>query len=247
MKRALLIGLNYTNSDYELQFCKADVDAVGKRMELCKVQTQYVYEDIGIQDLLNLLDSYKASQKKTDTFYFVYSGHGTQIPGNEPDQYDEAICLWKNGYIDLFRDDRLRAKLNEFIGQIVVIFDSCFSGGMDRNLTMGTKRFVEYDRIVTNPSNPSVFPTVVPSLPEQVESNKTDYNKPRINFMFASSEDEVSWESNGHGFFTGSLIKNWDSGKKYITQLMSLIYKDVQADQHPVHIKENTTGIKKLF
>lgn len=239
MKRALLIGLNYTNSDYELQFCKADVVEVGKRMEQCKVQTQYVYEDIGIQDLLDLLDSYKAKQKNTDTFYFVYSGHGTQIPGNEPDMYDEAICLWKNGYIDLFRDDRLRNKLNEFKGQVVVIMDSCFSGGMDRNLTIGRKKYVEYDRII--------FPTIIPTLPEQIESKLTDYNKPRINFMFASSEDEVSWESNGHGFFTGSLIKHWDSGKKYITQLMPLIYKDVQADQHPVHIKENTTGLKRLF
>lgn len=239
MKRALLIGLNYTRSDYELQFCKADVVEVGKRMELCKVQTQYVFEDIGIQDLLNLLDSYKAKQKNTDTFYFVYSGHGTQIPGNEPDQYDEAICLWKNGYIDLFRDDRLRDKLNEFKGQVVVIMDSCFSGGMDRNLTIGRKKYVEYDRIV--------FPPTIPTLPEQIESKLTDYNKPRINFMFASSEQEVSWESNGHGFFTGSLIKNWDSGRRYITQLMPLIYKDVQQDQHPVHIKENTTGLKRLF
>lgn len=243
MKRALLIGLNYDNSPYSLQFCKADVVEVGKRMEQCKVRTEYVYEDIGIQDLLDTLDFYKNLQKKTDTFYFVYSGHGTQIPGNEPDLYDEAICLWKNGYIDLFRDDRLKSKLDEFKGQVVVIFDSCYSGGMDRNLTMGTKRFIEYDRIVPNP----LFPVVVPTLPETIESNLTDYNKPRINFMFASSEDEVSWESNGHGFFTGSLLKHWDKGKRYITQIMPLIYKDVQADQHPVHIKSNSTGIKKLF
>ena len=239
MKRALLIGLNYTNSDYELQFCEKDVIEVGKRMEQCKVQTQYVHQDIGVQDLLNLLDHYKSKTKKGDTFYFGYSGHGTQIPGNEPDKYDEALCLWKDGYIDLFRDDRLKSKLSEFKGQVVVIFDCCFSGGMDRNLTMGRKRFVEYDRIV--------FPTTTPSLPEQIESSLTDYNKPRINFMFASSEDEVSWEANGHGFFTGSLLKHWDSGKKYITQLMPLIYEDVQQDQHPVHVKQNTTGVKKLF
>lgn len=240
MKRALLIGLNYRGSDYELQACENDINQLALRMTKCKVETKLIYDEsnVGIQDLLNLLDSYKVKQKKNDTFYFVYSGHGTQVPGDEPDSYDEALCLWKDGYIELFTDNRLRNKLNEFKGQVVVIFDSCFSGGMDRNMTLGTKRFIEHDRII--------FPMVVPSLPEEVEVN-IDYDKPRINFMFASSEDEVAYEANGHGFFTGSLLKHWDSGKKYITQLMPLIYRDVQADQHPVHIKVNSTGIKKLF
>lgn len=240
MKRALLIGLNYKNSDYSLSCCENDINQIALRMSKCKVETKLIYDEsnIGIQDLLNLLDSYKVKQKKNDTFYFVYSGHGTQIPGDEPDSYDEALCLWKDGYIDLFRDNRLRSKLDEFKGQVVVIFDSCFSGGMDRNLTMGTKRFVEYDRIV--------FPPAVPSLPESVES-KVDTNKPRINFLFASSENEVAYEADGHGFFTGSLLKHWDSGNKYVTKIMPLIYKDVQADQHPVHIKINTTGLKLLF
>lgn len=240
MKRALLIGLNYKNSDYSLACCENDINQVALRMTKCKVETKLIYDEsnVGIQDLLNLLDSYKVKQKKNDTFYFVYSGHGTQVPGDEPDSYDEALCLWKDGYIDLFTDNRLRNKLNEFKGQVVVIFDSCFSGGMDRNMTLGTKRFVEYDRIV--------FPTTSPSLPDEVEL-KTDYTKPRINFMFASSEDEVAYEANGHGFFTGSLLKRWDLGIKYITKIMPLIYQDVQQDQHPVHIKINTTGVKKLF
>lgn len=237
MKRALLIGLNYTGSQYALNCCQNDVDQIALRMARCKVETKLVYDNIGIQDLLNLLDSYKSKQKKEDTFYFVYSGHGTQVPNSkEADKYDEALCLWKNGYIDIFRDDRLKDKLNEFTGSVVVIFDSCFSGGMDKEVHSYKRKYIPYKNI---------FPNVVPQLPEDIEP-KID-EKPRINFMFASSESEYSYEGNGNGFFTASLIKHWDNGTKYITQLMKKITPDVQHMQHPVHIKLNTSGLKKLF
>lgn len=72
-------------------------------------------------------------------------------------------------------------------------------------------------------------------------------NYKNSDYSLSCCENEVAYEADGHGFFTGSLIKHWDSGNKYVTQLMPLIYKDVQADQHPVHIKVNTTGLKLLF
>lgn len=243
MKRALLIGLNYRGSDYELHACENDVNQLALRMSRCKVETKLVYDNIGIQDLLDLLDSYKAKQKKTDTFYFVYSGHGTQVPNSkEEDKYDEAICLWKNGYIDLFRDDRLRNKLNEFKGTVVVIFDSCFSGGMDRLVGKpATKRYVDYQ---------TIFPIVIPQVDQAIdnlETKLTDPTKPKLHFLFASSKDEVSWEADGHGFFTGSLLRNWDKGFKYTSKLFPLVYEEVKQDQHPVYIVDNAIKVKKLF
>ncbi len=177
MKRALLIGFNYRGSDYELHCCENDVNQLALRMSRCKVETKLVYDNIGIQDLLNLLDSYKAKQKKADTFYFVYSGHGTQVPNSkEADKYDEAICLWKNGYIDLFRDDRLRDKLNEFKGTVVVIFDSCFSGGMDRQVNRPiTKRYVDYQTLL-----PLINPETIPER----DSKVTNLSKPKLHFLF---------------------------------------------------------------
>lgn len=241
MKRALLIGLNYRGSEYQLNCCENDVNQLALRMSKCKVETKMVYDNIGIQDLINLLDYYKSKQKKTDTFYFVYSGHGTQIPGKEADKYDEAICLWKNGYIDLFRDDRLRDKLNEFKGTVVVIFDSCFSGGMDRQVNSpATKKYIDYKAIQPNPH------VVVDQVLNTVENKLTDSSKPKLHFLFASSESEVSWEANGHGFFTGSLLKHWDKGNKYVHKIFPLIYEEINRSQHPMYIKENAL-LKKLF
>lgn len=236
MKRALLIGLNYKGSEYALNCCEADVNQLALRMTKCKVETKLIYENVGIQDLLDLLDSYKSKTKKSDTFYFVYSGHGTQIPNSkESDKYDEAICLWKNGYIDLFRDDRLRDKLNEFAGQVVVIMDSCFSGGMERHTHPFPRKFVPFESIKYK------------NITEKIGSNPPPSDSVRLNFMFASSENEYSYEGDGNGYFTASLIKHWDNGIKYIKPLINKITPDVQHLQHPLHKYYNTTGNKKLF
>lgn len=236
MKRALLIGLNYKGSDYQLNLCEADVVAIKELMDQSGVQTQLITDkdNLGITELNRLLEEYRAKQKPNDTFYLVYSGHGTQIPGDEGDRYDEALCLYKHGYIDCYLDQVLRKKLDSFKGHIVVIFDSCFSGGMERNTQPYTKKFVELDRVNLG------------SITEKVTLDSIPSELPRINFMFSSSEDEVSYEAGDHGFFTGALLKHWPN-QKYISKLMPLIYKDISHSQHPLHKKVRTTGYKKLF
>ena len=236
MKRALLIGLNYKGSDYQLEFCESDVKSIKELMDSCGVETRLISDsdNLGNRELNKLLDDYKAKQKPNDTFYIVYSGHGTQVPGDEPDQYDEALCLFKHGYIDCYLDQVLRSKLEGFKGHVVVIFDSCFSGGMERNQLPHTKKSVDLFRVNLGSITEKITPDQLPS------------NLPRINFMFSSSEDEVSYESNGHGFFTAALLKYWPN-QKYISKLMSLIYKEVQHSQHPQLKKVRTTGYKKLF
>lgn len=240
MKRALVFGLNYKDTGYQLSCCENDALEISARMNNCKVQTRVIMDEdnIGIEELESLLLDYAKKQKLFDTFYFFYSGHGSQIPGNEEDGYDETLCLFKDGYIDLFSDNRLRNILNKFKGQVVVIFDSCFSGDMEKNTAPNRRKFVPYDILNLNPNQPKNVKATL----EAANSLKV-----KMNFVFASGGSEYSYEGDDLGMFTGSLIKHWDSGKKYITQLMPLITQDVQHLQHPVHKTINTKGLKKLF
>lgn len=234
MKRALLIGLNYNNSPYQLNCCENDVNELNERMLSSKVETQVISSNIGISDLSTLLSSYRAVQKKGDTFYLVYSGHGTQVPGKESDKYDEAICLFKNKKIELYLDDTLRSELEKFGGQVVVIFDSCFSGGMERTIIPNQKRFIPFELLDSDIS-----------ITQKVNQRSNVYTK--INFMFACSEDEVAYEADGHGYFTGLVLENWDKGVKYIKPIYKNIVPKLQGTQSPVHKTFNTTGFKKLF
>ena len=75
--------------------------------------------------------------KAGDNIIFIYSGHGAQIPTTKPeeeDKKDEVIVLADDKLVpdDLFADIAKMFSKNNV--NSTFIFDSCFSGGMSRNL-----------------------------------------------------------------------------------------------------------------
>ena len=150
VKKALLIGINYTNSQNELDGCINDCK------NLYNFLTKNMYfdsKDITIMDdfqkgklyptkknilyqfnkLANIANSCKNKKKKV--YLFVsYSGHGYYVDdedGDESDGKDEALCpidAEKNGYIT---DDIIKKILVDKMGEnvkIVMLFDACHSG-----------------------------------------------------------------------------------------------------------------------
>lgn len=75
--------------------------------------------------------------KAGDSIIFIYSGHGAQIPTTKPeeeDKLDEVIVLADDKLVpdDLFADIARAFSKNNV--NATFIFDSCFSGGMSRDL-----------------------------------------------------------------------------------------------------------------
>lgn len=74
---------------------------------------------------------------KGDSLLIFFSGHGTQIPitdnsiSIEHDMKDEAICFFDGNYLDNELFDAL-CELQKGIS-VLIIIDSCHSGGMLRN------------------------------------------------------------------------------------------------------------------
>jgi hypothetical protein len=83
------------------------------------------------------LNSINSSIGADDTLVIFYSGHGNRVPraagpdSSDPDGLDETIEL----YDGAMRDDDLAALLDgSNAGKILLVMDSCFSGGFSKDI-----------------------------------------------------------------------------------------------------------------
>jgi hypothetical protein len=142
-KLALLIGINYIHTPYELSGCINDVIMMRKYLIEKK---GYLENNIVImrddssnftmptrQNMLDELNSLiaRANANNATEIFFHYSGHGSylrdQNKGDEKDGRDECICPVDMNYII---DDTLREIFSKLNSKIVLncVMDSCFSG-----------------------------------------------------------------------------------------------------------------------
>lgn len=144
MKKALLIGINYKGSQYELQGCINDVDNFytlltnfwGYKPEniVCLTETLSSPNHPTKQNIIDAIDWLLFNQTDGDNLLFYYSGHGSNTPdlnNDEKDMKDEVIVpldFEKAGFIS---DDLLKTNLVDKIKNNVTLysfFDSCNSG-----------------------------------------------------------------------------------------------------------------------
>eukprot|EP00897_Mesotaenium_endlicherianum_P000996 jgi/Mesen1/10898/ME000095S10231 len=142
-KRALIVGCNYPNSQYELKGCVNDA----KNMRDLLMQ----YFGFPDEDVIMMIDtdtSYpqptganiRAALKKIvtgtqpgDKIFFHYSGHGTQVPAESGEEDDTGMdeCIVPSD-INLMSDDDFREIVNTVPLGVTFTFmsDSCHSGGL---------------------------------------------------------------------------------------------------------------------
>lgn len=144
MKKALLVGINYKGSQYELQGCVNDVDNFytllttffGYKPEniVCLTETLASPNHPNKQTIMDAINWLLLNQADGDNLLFYYSGHGSNIPDlnkDEKDMIDEVIVpldFEKAGFIT---DDWLKTNLVNNVKNNVTLysfFDSCNSG-----------------------------------------------------------------------------------------------------------------------
>lgn len=234
MKRAICIGLNYPGSAYQLGGCVNDAVQLANEIQNKGGKPRLIKDLLGASDFLRVLEEYKAVQKKADTLYITYSGHGTQYPG--PEGINEGLCFWNGRSIEVLSDEDFNRAIKEIPGTVVVIFDSCFSGGMERAALQATP----YKRRCIN-FNPDTMQVYKPIMPRATAAP----NK-RVN-MFACSEQEVSWDTGVNGLFTLNLLNVYDAGSRTVGKIMQRTYNACKPNQHPTWSYSNTTGNKRIF
>ena len=145
VKRALLIGINYTGSQYALRGCINDVQNLRSHLltrgfEAANIRfLTDVTNDVSKQSLLTAIREFISSLQGGDYGVFHYSGHGGQIKDftrDETDGRDECIYAFvKPNRLEPIIDDTLRVELVDKLHPNAIlrcVLDCCNSGtGMD--------------------------------------------------------------------------------------------------------------------
>ena len=138
MKKALLIGINYTGSDSELNGCHNDCTDIRDWLEPRGYSIKLLmdhddYTPPTRNNILACIHDFVATVTSNDILYFHYSGHGTNIrdtSGDERDGMDECIYTLDQ---QLVTDDELYTALVSRLpagARLCAVFDSCRSGSV---------------------------------------------------------------------------------------------------------------------
>ena len=243
MKRALVIGLNYTGEDYALPDCEIDADVIAAMLKTVGVEASVTKGECSPESIISYLVTVAATQQKSgDTLYLYFSGHGTQVyDPAEPDSTGEAICLYDDRKgISILTDHDLRNALGLVPGTKIVIFDSCFSGGMERAALVHRpgyrKKALPFDEDTMR----------VYRAPKTLKSDPKPPGK--TYFLLASSEDEYSYSTGDGGLFTKALkFGRLNNELKTISKLMKFARVYCLASQTPVSKIYGGNGNKQIL
>ena len=137
-KKACLIGINYTNTENELQGCVNDVMKLKGILE-----SKYKYNPENIKTVINenatranILQEFIRLLKEStngDTLFFSFSGHGSSMADRNNDEIDgKDELIVSVDYYAIF-DDELKQIIDAYLKpnvKLFTLFDSCHSGTM---------------------------------------------------------------------------------------------------------------------
>jgi hypothetical protein len=156
LKKALLIGINYSNTSYSLNGCINDVLDMSLFLKTtypeCKLfrilhdsQRISKYDRINnITTKKNILDAFSwvtSDLSEGDTIYVHYSGHGNTTRDYNNDEQtniytpnmDSLILSYYSGIVDVITDDDIRRYLVNNVPhgvKCIAVFDSCRNGSI---------------------------------------------------------------------------------------------------------------------
>jgi len=203
-RRALCIGIDAYAAPNTLQGCVNDSRDWEEffRSLNCEVTTLRD-ENATRGAITDALARHVSALRAGDVFLFQYSGHGTQFPddsGDEPDGQDEALCPFDMMTAGFIRDDEVRAILNRIpVGALAVGFiDCCHSGSITRMI----QQLGAHDAA-------SRIRAIVPTAEMIAVHRRTRKGGRAVATPFrrdltfaACRDDQVAYESAGHGDFT---------------------------------------------
>jgi hypothetical protein len=140
MNKALVIGINYPGTDYELRGCINDADDWTRILEGRKFGVTQLLDSAATRDaILKKATTLVTGLKPGEVGVIAYSGHGTWFPdinNEEPDGRVEAICPADMGDdgTGLITGPEFRDLWAKIPTKAVVVFmtDSCHSGTVFR-------------------------------------------------------------------------------------------------------------------
>jgi len=233
----LTIGLNYTGTDNALPGCENDAKFwtglfAGKFDNGKNIYTSAHYTKATDQTIVDFVKQSSRLLGMSDLFIFQYSGHGTRE--NTPEGHKEALVLYDGNDYSLMYDETLRELLGTIKGTVLIVLDSCFSGGMTRliqrtgpNMPAGARRkFIPFD--------PAWKETAVHSSIRGVRSVAKSGS---VLYMLACEENQTALDLGDYGAFTKGCMTAILKKKKRAKTITMTAADIVEAYQNPVYIQ----------
>ncbi len=205
MKKALLIGINYKNTKYELEGCINDVLTIGNILEN-KYQyiTEYITDDTNIkptkENIIHSLKNLFSNTESVDTLLIYFSGHGTSIKDKNSDEIDDKVdeAIYSLDSQIILDDDINNIIRTNNIGdaKVKLFFDCCHSGtivDLEYNITY-IKKTDDYN-LIENKNKIQQNITVFSGCLDNQSSSDSKFNK------------SLYKEYKNYGAFTYSLLE----------------------------------------
>jgi hypothetical protein len=141
LKRAVLIGINYTGTSYELYGCINDATNMQAQLKTFYPECadfRLITDNTAIKptraSILDAIDWLVTGLKAGENVMFHFSGHGGLVRdknGDEVSGFDSCIYPVNNGRIETILDDELRTALAARVpvgSKCLVVLDCCHSG-----------------------------------------------------------------------------------------------------------------------
>jgi hypothetical protein len=193
--KALMVGINYKNTNNELRGCINDVNSLKKflndknKVDYSNICT--LTDDTSLKPTRNnILEKYKQlliNSKEGDILYFTFSGHGSYTidrNGDELDEKDELLVSIDNRGIS---DDELKNIAQEYLKDNVTLFvllDCCHSG---------TLLDLKYNYLSNNNFNDVVI------------NDKNSETKGNIYFISGCKDEQTSSDAYINNKFQGAM------------------------------------------
>jgi hypothetical protein len=140
-KQAILIGINYINTPYQLYGCINDTINIKDFLQnkfnynIFNILTDNTNKKPNKLNIINELTNLLVNSNNGDNIFFLYSGHGTctiDLNNDETDGQDEMIVpLDATDTKSCISDDEINNIIIKYLKvgvNLFMMFDSCFSG-----------------------------------------------------------------------------------------------------------------------
>jgi outer membrane protein OmpA-like peptidoglycan-associated protein/uncharacterized caspase-like protein len=229
---ALLVGISRYKRINSLTWPAHDVERMRKVLPLYgfpRQQTVVLKNEKATKEaIVAQLEWLRRVSLPGDRVLFYFGGHGSQVPdqdGDEPDNKDETLAPYDAspaGHTHL-RDDWLALWTQELKSRkLLLIFDSCFSGGASRG---GGKNKQEQARYWPNPAV------------QHLGSSKSKARKimilprsPAYVLLAASQANERAWENHSlrGGIFTLALVRALKKLRRHRKSTFATLWQQIE-------------------
>jgi hypothetical protein len=135
-KKALLIGINYLNTPYQLTGCIDDTTRMKNLLSShgfndFKILTDLTTTKPTKNNILNEIKNLIVNAKSGDVLFFYYSGHGSYTYDRNNDETDGRDETLVSCDLQSVIDDEIKSILQNHLSReitIIGMFDSCHSG-----------------------------------------------------------------------------------------------------------------------